>query len=482
MWTSRFQIGGLYNIISGMNESLKTALKLVLLVLVGSLIGFGPTVISVTQNAQKVSTAFAAEDYQAGAVYLIELAKSNPWWPSLWESAGQAAYTAGDYSLARDAYQEALRLGKLSEAGQVELGTAQLLLGKPEDAESTWLELTSSSAALRELADYYEREGDISQAIDFWSQYLALSETSPSSDELYHFGLLIAADTPPKALVYLDQVNPDYPDAGKVATGIRSAIQEEPAYQLLSAGQVLAAVDQWDLAAYAFEKAVTLRSDYPEAWFYWGESLQNIQNPSEDPQEILQEGLDLDEDSPQGNLFMGIYWQRKGSHETALDYFAIVENIWPDRVDVILEEGKSLAALGDLEAAYIKYQTAIELNPQDPGIYRMLAEFSLAYAYQVREAALPAARLAVRFGPDDPANIDVLGQVLLALEDEMNALRLYLKALEVDPEFAPAYYHLGILYSARGDADLAAYYLNQAVVYSNNPALTDQAQRLLSSY
>ena len=88
----------------------------------------------------------------------------------------------------------------------------------------------------------------------------------------------------------------------------------------------------------------------------------------------------------------------------------------------------------------------------------------------------------MRFGPEDPANIDVLGQVLLALDDEMNALRFYHQALELDPEFAPAYYHMGILYSARDEVDLAVYYLSQAVAFSSNPALTDQAQRLLSSY
>ena len=465
-----------------MNESLKTALKLILLILVGSMLGFGPTVISVTQNAQKVSTAFAAEDYRSGARYLLLLAEYNPWWTSLWESAGQVAFTTGDYSLAKEAYLGAYDVGDLSEESQVDLGTAQYYLGELEDAESTWLELTSSPAAMKNLADLYEEEGDIPRAIEFWSDYLSLSEASPDTGELYYFGLLIAADSPPKALAYLDQASQDYPEAAKVAAGIRAAIQEEPAYQLISAGQVLAAVDHWRLASFAFEKAVSLRPDYPEAWFYWGESLQHIEDPQADPQEVLQEGLDLDEGSPMGNLFMGIYWQRKGSHVTALDFFTVVEGLWPDRADVLVEEGKSLAAMGELEAAYLKYQAAVELYPLDPTYYRILAEFCLAYTYQVKEGALPAARLAVQFDPQDPANIDVLGQVMLALEDENNALRFYLQALELDPTYAPAYYHLGIFYSARDDSDIAVYYLSQAVEYSNNPALIDQAQRLISSY
>lgn len=465
-----------------MNESVKTALKLVLLILVGSLIGFGPTVISVTQNAQKVVTAFAADDHQAGARQLIELARTYPWWTSLWEDAGQAAFRAGDYYLAEEAFLEAYQRGELSEDAQIDLGTAQLYIGDPEDAEKTWLELSNSPSAMKKLADLYEDEGDNSQAIEYWSLYLSLLDTNPEPAELYHFGLLIAADTPPKALAYLDQVGPDFPEAAQVAAGIRSGIQEEPAYQLLSAGQALAAVDQWRLASFAFEKAVILRPDYPEAWFYWGESLQHLQDPSADPQEILEEGLNLDEESPLGNLFMGIYLQRNGSHELALDYFAIVESIWPDRADVLIEEAKSLAALGDLEAAYLKYQAAIELYPLEPDYYRMLAEFCLAYTFQIKGAALPAARLAVQYGPEDPANVDVHGQVLLALDDEMNAIRHYLSALELDSTYAPAYFHLGILYTARDDRESAVYYLSKAVEYSTNPALTDQAQRLLSSY
>jgi tetratricopeptide (TPR) repeat protein len=465
-----------------MNETLKTALKLALLVIAGSALGFGPTVISVTQNAQKVRTAFAAEDYQAGAEHLLNLAKSNPWWTSLWEKAGKAAFLAGDYSLANEAYQGAYQLGDLSVDGQVDLGTTYLNLEDREKAENTWLELSDSPSAMKNLADLYEEEGDISKAIEFWSQYLALLETNPGSGELFYFGLLIAADSPPKALVYLDQVSAEYRAAGDIAAKIRDTLQEEPAYQLISAGQALAAANQWRLASFAFEKAVSLRPDYPEAWFYWGESLQQIENPPADPKEILQKGLELDQDSPLGNLFMGIYWQRTGSHATALDFFAVVESLWPDRADVLVEQGKSLAALGDLESALLKYQAAIELYPQDPDYYRLLAEFCLSYAFQIRESALPAARLAVQFDPLKAANLDVQGQVLLALGDEINAIRFYLQALAIDPTYAPASYHLGILYSVREDEDLAVYYLNQAVANSTNLALIDQAQRLLSSY
>ncbi len=465
-----------------MSESVKTALKLFLLVLLGSMLGFSPTVISVTQNAQKVQVAFAAGDYQEGASYLIEIAEAQPWWTSLWEKAGEAAFLAGDYSLAVSAYEKALKLGDLSESGQINLGSSYLAIGRPESAEMTWQSLPDSSPALAHLAALYEDQGEIARAVEVWYDYLAQSPDGGEPGQVFYFGLLIASDAPPKSLAYLDQSRSSFPAAGEVADAIRDAIHDEPAYQLVTAGQALAANGYWHLAAHAFEKATLLRPDYPEAWLYWGEALQHLENPSADSLEILQMGFGLDENSPLANLFLGLYWQRKGSHQTALEYFQAAEAGWPERADVLTEEGKSLAALGELEAAFEKYQAAVNLYPEEALYYRLLAEFTISYSYQVKEIGLPAARLSAQLNELDPANQDVLGQVLLALEDEMNAVKLFLKALELDPAYAPAYYHLGIVYSAQDDRTRAQYYLQQAVIHSDNPALTDQAERLLSSY
>lgn len=479
---ARFPFKGKYNIILGMTENQKTALKLVLIVVLGSLLGFSPTVHSVTQNAQDVESAFAAGKYLQGADDLLLLADANPWWTALWEKAGEAYTLAGDYTMAVSAFQQARELNDLSETGLVDLGSAYLKLGDEGAAEEAWLSLPDSRAALVKLAALYEDQGEIGRAVEVWHDYLAASEEGGQPGEIMYFGLLIAADTPPKALAYLDQSAPDYPEAAVVASAIREALNEEPAYELINAGQALASLNYWHLAAHAFEKAVRLRPDYPEAWFYWGEALQHLENPPADPLETLEHGLSLDEDSALGNLFVGIYWQRKGSHETALEYFGAVETAWPDRADVLIEEGKSLAALGRLDEALEKYQKAVELYPQQPGYYRMLAEFTVAYSFNLRELGLPAARLAVQLDDQDPVNRDVLGQVLLALEDDQNAIKLFQQALELDPEFAPAYYHLGIIYSANDERESAAYYLQQAVTYSRNPSLTEQAQRLLSSY
>jgi len=192
--------------------------------------------------------------------------------------------------------------------------------------------------------------------------------------------------------------------------------------------------------------------------------------------------LALDENSRLANLFLGLYWQRQGSHQTALDYFQVVQGLWPTNADIRVETGKSLAALGELNAALEKYQEAVELDPLNGEYYNQLAEFCVLYDYQVKEVALPASRIAVQLKPADEVSLDVLGQVLLALDDNLNAVKFFQMALESNPAYAPAHYHLGIYYSAFADIERTVYHLQQVLRHTENPALLDQAERLLANY
>ncbi len=465
-----------------MNESQKIVLRLVLLVLIGSLISFFPVANSVTDKTLNLSSAFNEGNYQEQAEIMASLAEENPWWKTLWESAGDAAFLAEDYQLARNAYQIADQKKTLSDQGQLKFGEVYLKVEEPDLAEAVWQDLNNNPAATKMLAVFYEREGNYAAAIDAWEVYLSLIENQESDDLLYHFGLLTAAHEPEGALIYLDQTADTYPEAEVISTAIRENILEEPAYQYVTTGQALASISQWRLASYAFEQAANLRPDYLESWAYWGEALQHLEDPSQDPLEFLEKAQELDDLSPLVNMFLGLYWQRDGSHNKALDYFGKAEQAWPDHPDVYVEQGKSLAALGELELAVEKYQQAIDLSPLEGTYYSQLAHFCISYSYQVRELGLPAARLAVQFDDQNPEILDNMGQVLLNLDDEMNAINFFHRALEVDSSYAPAYFHLGIIYSSRENKDLTVYYLQQVLYYSDNLSLINRAERLISNY
>jgi tetratricopeptide (TPR) repeat protein len=462
-----------------MKESQKFALRLVLLILIGSWLSFVPVSYSVTEKAYQAQSAFVVGNYQEGAEHLTSLAEELPWWNSLWESAGDAAYLSGDYDLAKTAYEKADQKRALSDQGRLKLGDVYLKVDDLDSAEAIWLSLENNLAAVEKLANHYESQGSVAAAVESWQTYFSLSDESPSMDRVFHFGLLTAAYQPEGSLVFLDQAAEEHPDAEVVSKAVRLSLSEEPAYQYVTTGQALASINQWQLASRAFEKAAELRPDYLEAWAYWGEALQHLEDPLSDPLETLEKGLALDDRSPLVNMFLGLYWQRQGSHRTALEYFGITELAWPDYPDVYVEQGKSLAALAELELAVDKYQQAIDIKPEEGIYYSQLAEFCVTYSYQVKELGLPAARLAVQFDDRNPEFLVVLGQVLLDLGDEYNGQKFFQQALEVDSTFAPAYFQLGVLYSAQDDIDRARYYFQQVLTHTDNPSLIDQVQRLL---
>ena len=465
-----------------MNENQKIALRLVILVLIGSLLSFVPVSYSVTEKTQKVQFAFKAAAYKDQANLLIALAEEIPWWTSLWESAGDASYLAEDYGLAMTSYESALQKKSLSDRGKIRLGDVYLRIGDESSADEIWNEMGDSPEVLLKRAELYETQGNLAAAVETWRSYLIQYDEEDISDQVYYFSLLSAAYQPDQALPNLDQVKEDFPGVEVVSSAIRENLEEEPAYLYMSTGQALASIGQWRLAGYAFEQAVSLRPDYPEAWVYWGESLQHIADPSIEPITVLEKAQELAPESPLVNMFLGLYWQRAGSHKTALSYFDLVEGFWPDHPEVYIEQGKSLAAMSELEAAIEKIQKAIELAPEKALYYSQLAELCVSYSYQVKELGLPSARLAVQLENQNPTYLDILGQVLLELDDEMNAIRAFQRAAEIDPEYATAYFHLAILYSARDDRERTVYYLNRVLETGDNLALLDQAERLLSNY
>jgi tetratricopeptide (TPR) repeat protein len=465
-----------------MNENQKIALRLILLVIIGSLISFVPVPYSVTEKTQKVQFAFKAGAYKDQAHLITALAQEVPWWDSLWESAGDASYLAEDFGLAMTSYESALEEKSLSDRGKIRLGEVYLRIGDDKSANEIWNEMGDSPEVLLKLAELYEAQGNLEAAIDTWRSYLIQFDQDEIIDQLYYFSLLAAAYQPEQALPDLNQVKGEYPEAEIISSAIKENLDQEPAYLYMSTGQALASIGKWRSASYAFERATTLRPDYPEAWVFWGESLQHISDPSTDPITVLEQAQELDPESPLVNMFLGLYWQRAGSHKTALSYFDLVEGIWPDHPEVHVEQAKSLAALSELESAVEKIQKAIDLAPDEGLYYTHLAELCVNYSFQVKELGLPAARMAVQLDDQNPTNLDVLGQVLLDLEDEMNAIRIFQEALEIDPEYAPAYFHLAILFSARDDRDRTLYYSKKVLDTSDNPDLLDQAERLRAIY
>ncbi|MBM3144180.1 MAG: tetratricopeptide repeat protein [Chloroflexi bacterium] len=333
--------------------------------------------------------------------------------------------------------------------------------------------------------DYDAAIGALKELLELQSRTSNVQYAAGVSNTYFTLGILLAAHQPESAPPYLLQAADLDPGvetlSRELAFVIRRALpMDEPAYTLLVAGQELARRNQWDHAAHAFQRATQLRPDYAEAWAYLGEAYQQVENPSPDVGLAeLERALALDPNSLAVNTFMALYWQRHEAPEYAQIYMQTAARLDPHNATLQIHLGEMWAQGGDLDIAQTYYEKAIELDPYDPTSYQALAEFCVRYNVDLHAIALPAARQAVSLSPNDPATLDVMGQVLFRLGDYLNAKRFYLRALERDQRYPPTHLHLGLLYTLQDQPLLARTHLSLAISLAPQTPTADHARRLM---
>jgi tetratricopeptide (TPR) repeat protein len=104
--------------------------------------------------------------------------------------------------------------------------------------------------------------------------------------------------------------------------------------------------------------------------------------------------------------------------------------------------------LGDPREAETHFRRALELKitPSDPTQAQLA--FALAKEGKLTEAMV-ALRKAIRANPKEPAYLTQMSWIALQAGDKDEAERSAKKALELDPNLAAGYRHLGDVYSAR---------------------------------
>lgn len=437
--------------------------------------------------------SIAAGDSHKAAEYLSSAANYFPWRVDLNMEAAHYAFQAGDPKSTIEYLERPGTISQLTIDDLIMLGDAYNQSGNLPMAEAIWkhvTELGDSIPATQRLVDLYLQQKDYASAASYSQKLLFLN---PSNVHLYYqIGLLYAVTDPVKALPFLTQaveIDPENASAAQVLHDkIRTAnLFDEPSYTYLIIGRQLANDGEWEFASTAFQQAVSLRPGYADAWALLSEAHQQITLQetglvSDVGLPELELAIQLDRNSILANTLMGLYWERQEDYSQAQQYLEHAITDSPDDPYLYAELANILSKAGNLPAAQSAYESAIQLTPQDPLFYRQLAEFALENQIQIREVALPAARQAIQLDPRDPSSLDVMAQVMLMLRDYHSAERFSLDSLQSDPEFAPAYLHLGMSYLYLGESDLARKSLGLAETIDPDSWVAAQAKRMIEFY
>jgi Tfp pilus assembly protein PilF len=129
---------------------------------------------------------------------------------------------------------------------------------------------------------------------------------------------------------------------------------------------------------------------------------------------------------------------------------------------VYAEIAATYQLMGQYLAAEEWYRAAVAVAPEEPGFRLLLARFYVDVVPKPREG-LDAARQSAALSPDDPEAQDLLGWANY-LAGNLSAARLALeRALDLDRDYARAYYHLGVVCDQLGDHATASWAYHRAI-------------------
>ncbi len=471
---------------------------LILVLVLISILGLSALPHDASRELEQAQRALDAGAHLAASEHLARAAEKLPERSDLWSLAGQYALQGGQPDRAI-AYL--LRIPPASQTAEdlLSLGDAYAQTTDTEPAIASWrasLQVGGPAVPLHQrLTEAHLTLKEYPAAISNLHNLISLLPGDAAIH--YRLGLITATQDPESALAHLAravELDETFGSRARILQrGITSArLAESRAYSLMAAGRALASLDEWKFAEEAFRQATLDSPNYAEAWAYLGEARQHSVDglgsagnevlPPETGLLELKRAIELDPTSIAAYLFMGMYWRRQDRYDQALASLQTAVEIEPENPILQVELGEVLATLGDLNAALNAYRKASQLAPNDPSYLNFLVAFSLKYEYYIEEIALPAARQAVILAPDDPEALDSMGQVLIKLDDQINAERFITRALENDPFFAPAHLHLGQVYLLQGRMALAHEQLNQVKELAPDSPTAEQAQRLINKY
>ncbi len=378
-------------------------------------------------------------------------------------------HRAGRLKEAAGLYRQLLYTGGSDPAVWCYLGTAQLSLGKPADAEASYrkaLELRPHMAeAWADLGIALAQQGKGADAADALRKAIALRPEYPEARcnlgvilnqlgqpadavaslqealrqrpdyaEAYNnLGtvyqsrgrLAEAADCYRKALAIL----PNYPQArqnlegvlrgaGPTADAPTAARDDDPARAHNVRGIALAQQGSWDEAIASFREAIRLRPDY-------GDALNNL-----------------------GNVY---FFQKK--FDEAVACYEQVLRVAPDHAGAYSNLGEVVRQQGRLDDAVTYCERAVSLRP-DFAQARVHLGLALSAKERFEEAIVHLAE-AARIQPDLPDAHHGLGYALLQLRRTDEAVAALREALRLKPGLADAHGNLGSALVRQGKHDEA---------------------------
>jgi tetratricopeptide (TPR) repeat protein len=457
----------------------RPALILAILALGILLLGLTPYPRAFTEAMRQAETHRTAGEYSAALAAYQEAARHDPESPLPWLRAGQVLLAQHRYLQATVAFREAERLGE-EVAATMGLGESYAGRGDWAAAIQTWLRAQAQApddARVRvALGRGALAQGQFAQAEQYLAQALELEAAAPEAQAAHALmGRLLAANDPEGAALHLRQAG----DADMLAVLRAAQAEANPLRRTLTLGAAFLQRGELLLARRAFERAVDQAPAAAEPLAYLAHALDRL-GETVLAGELLAQALDLDPESVLAHYFLASHHRQVGNVERAMETLWQALLLDPENAALHVEMGEAFVALGDYGQAEEWYLGAVEAAPDEVEFQRLLAHFYLDHLYRIEEGGLPAAQAIVGLAPGDARAQDLLGWAFHLAGKPVEGSEVLLLALALDPDLVSAHFHLGSLYLSTGRSELARQYLRRAADLDTGGYYRQRAEMLLS--
>jgi tetratricopeptide (TPR) repeat protein len=407
------------------------------------------------------------------------------------------------YTLAMEQYAELGALRPRCSVPHARLGEIYVAQGRWDEAKQQFEQARElderDTGGLSGLAQIAAHEGDLWAAVQLWrtalatnprdvearyglaQAYIGLSEFAAAKEELAHvvnrqvghqgarylLGLLCAPEERALALEHLSIAASGGDPSLAAAAGEMLAVMggvggdQDVVREAALLGHAYLRLEQPTLALEQLKRLATLQPENYNARAYAGWTLLSL-NELDSARRTLRQITHEDPKNQLAYYFLGLLHRSEGYLPTALWEFQRALRLDASNAAVYAEIAVTYQLMGRLAEAEEWYRAAISVAPDELGFHLLLAQF---YADVVLkpERALVAASDTVALAPGDPAARELLGWAEYLLGNLAEARVSLEHALQLDPTFARAYYHLGIVYEELGDQDKARWAFHRAV-------------------
>lgn len=389
---------------------------------------------------------------------------------------GQIEIRSGKPSDAINTLQNVLKNEPANAVAHYQLGLAFEQAGNFSQAEGEWREAVRMrpdlSEARRSLAHAAIRRGDAAALAQEADQIVALEPASPDGyllraiAEIDRKQFAVAEDYINRTIAKSPVNPPAYVQLGNLRMAQNRLADAQKAYQQAldqdpnstdALGGVLNAYlteKQPDKALAAASAQLTKSPNNAGFHIILGRLLVDVRKDLPAAEHEFQRAAELDKNSEEALLSLGIVQNQQGKADQALNTFLQAVQSNPRRVDFYYRAGLIYENRQDWDKAKQMYQRVLEFEPENPFASNNLAYVLLQQGGNV-DVALAHAQTARRQSPGNVQFADTLGWAYYHKGVYNSAIDLFRQAVKADPGNATYNYHLGLAYAKNGQAALA---------------------------